>query len=400
MMRMHVLAPAVVLVLATAVAAPADAGRPLVWPLVDDAGTQAWDSTQSACAAAFADISATGTQLVLSDGDDGGAVIALTEPFQLYGEELSSLVVSANGYLAATGSLLRDSGGDFSDDCPLPAIPEPGPAATGRILALHDDLAAGATGQVFQQHFASCPRSSEAVGDESCTVVQWDQWASLDGGTTFDLQVVLYHSSFEVVSQYRGVVPADATVGLQAADASTALAPTCAGAGLPAGPHALCFFDRRFPPGGPIHDLGVEIDQAPATVSTGDTVQLVLSVANAGPSPVADAAVTSVLTGGSTCTWTCTPDSGTDCTSGPVNGQVADAVSLPPDTVITYLVDCVLGSSLPDPLVLSISVEPPALGDDPVLGDNTETATMTVTDALFADDFESGGSTAWSATTP
>ena len=84
---------------------------------------------------AFQDSSATGTAVTFSNVDDGIALVTLTQSFSLYGTAYTQLAFSTNGYLSTATT---DSGGDLSNDWPLPASPSTG--SGGRIYACHDDM--------------------------------------------------------------------------------------------------------------------------------------------------------------------------------------------------------------------------------------------------------------------
>jgi hypothetical protein len=378
--------------------------RPVTWPVVDHYGYEAYDSSTASCSASFVDIGDSGTPLVLQPSgaeaalDDGAAVVFLTEAFELYGRSVTSLVASTNGYLALVDSLDLDSGGDFSNDCPLPAIPEPGPAASGRILVLHDDLD-GATGPgaMLSQYFATCPRPSETLGAEPCTVIQWDTWSTPSGGA-FDVQAVLYHSSFEVAIQYRGTPPAAASIGIQDFDARTGLSPTCDGATLAAGPAAVCFFEPRFPAGGAEADLEAQLEDAPAEVLAGASAAYLVTITNNGPSPVSGATVAAVIDPAITCTWACDAGPGSSCTAGPVNGPLTDTVDVAPSSVLTYELTCPVEAGDGDLLSLTLTATTPAAVTDPVAANDTVATSATIVGGLFADDFETGNTTAWTLT--
>ncbi len=171
------------------------------------------------CPSQFVDVAATGTELTLTDSDDGGAVLDLAASFGFYDQVHQSIVVSSNGYIAFSGSLQADSGNDFSNDCPLPAVPDQGPAVAQRLYVLHDDLeAVGASSTLTTEHFTSCPRSSDSLSDESCTVVQWTGWRPVGSAAAFDAQAILYHSSSDISLQFRNLTSTDvasATIGIQ-----------------------------------------------------------------------------------------------------------------------------------------------------------------------------------------
>ena len=230
----------------------------------DRYGYQAYTSGSAQCAYDYVDAS-DGVILNLSAAsaaapasDDGAAMVALAAPFELYGVAVNTLVVSSNGYLAAAGDLATEDGGDFSADCPLPAIADNAAASQSRIYAYHADLdGAPNAGAIQSRHFASCPRASESGSDEACTVVQWRNWALRGQSGALDMQVVLYHTSFEIALQYQALdasLGATATIGTQGPDAVSGNAFACRGSRpLPAA-SAICLFDPRHPPPLPVID--------------------------------------------------------------------------------------------------------------------------------------------------
>lgn len=230
----------------------------------DHYGYQARASGTIQCAYDYVDASG-GSVLTLTAAssaapasDDGGALLELATPFELYGVAVNALVVSSNGYLAAGDNLAAEDGGDFSADCPLPAIADNAAASQSRIYAYHADLdGAPNSGAIRSRHFASCPRASESGSDEACTVVQWHNWALRGQSGALDMQVVLYHTSFEIALQYQALdasLGATATLGTQGPDAVSGNAIACRGSRpLPAA-SAICLFDPRHPPPSPIID--------------------------------------------------------------------------------------------------------------------------------------------------
>jgi hypothetical protein len=210
------------------------------------------------CPYSALDISASGTVLTLtaSDGsvtalDDGAAVVPLAAPFEFYGQIVNAVVASTNGYVAMADSLGAENGGDFSNDPYLPAVPENTPAAFGRIDVYHDELTGEPSGQMKSQYFASCPRASEAIGAEPCTVVQWKDWSKIGNAGALDVQAILYHTSFEVVLQHAAVDASagnSACVGIQDALAADGGAWSCNGTHPVAAGGAVCFIDPAHPP--------------------------------------------------------------------------------------------------------------------------------------------------------
>ncbi len=238
--------------------APAQAQR-LPAVSFDAYGYSVSPSTDPECAHQYIDLTGTGTALMLvasgtvPAGDDGGAELALAEPFEFYGVPAQRLVASSNGYLAPGVGLEHEDGGYWRNDCPLPAIPDNVRASYARIYALGHDLDQAGSGQLLWRHFEVCPRASGVIDDEACTVVEWHDWRRLDSAERLDFQVVLYHQSAAIALQYAassGALPDDATVGLQDAGAVSAAMASCGLSGPPAAVASVCFFDPRFPPVG------------------------------------------------------------------------------------------------------------------------------------------------------
>lgn len=326
-------------------ALPAAAQRP--GSGVDAYGYQLFDQGQPECAYQFVDIAGSGTPVVLTASgaeparDDGGAVVAISNSFELYGEALSSLVMSSNGYLGIATSLADEDGGDFSNDAVLPAIPDQEPSTVARIMAFHEELSGEAAGGTTQsQHFAVCPRPSGAIAGEPCTVLQWSGWGFLSLPGTFDLQAILYHTSFAIALQIDlgAIIHGDATLGIQDSAASSALQYP-PGATL-TGTTAVCLFEPRFPPGGPVADLSITKTDRTESLVGATSVTYEIVARNAGPSPVTGATVSDPVAAPlENCTWTCAPSAGSACTAAGT-GDIADVAELPADGWAVYTLTC------------------------------------------------------------
>ncbi len=344
---------------------PASAGA-------DAYGYTVFDGDDAECGYQFEDIAGSGAPVVLTASgaeparDDGGAVVALAESFELYGRALTGLVVSANGYLGAASSLLEEDGGDFSNDPHLPAIPGNGAAAVGRLMAFHDELSGEASGGTTQaQHFAVCPRPSGALAAESCTVLQWSGWGFLGAPGTFDLQAILYHGSFAIAFQIDlgGLSHSGATIGIQDFEASTA-AQYFPAATL-TGTVAVCLFEPRFPAGGRVADLSITKSDKTDSLIGEDQVTYEIVARNAGPSPVAGAAVSDpILPPLENCTWTCNPSAGSSCTAAG-SGDIADSVDLPAGGWVAYTLTCDIPAGAAGTVENTASVAAPAGVTDP-----------------------------------
>lgn len=262
-----------------------------------------FSSNSGVCASSFLDIAASGTPLVFQAphadptdppaADDGGALLPLAWAYPFYGTPRGSAVVSPNGYLAFASSLQEEDGRDFSPDDGLPAVPTayfpslaPHFGAGARLLPFHQDLEASA-GAVLVQSFDPCPRGSEALGNEPCTVVQWENVTPAGGGSPLRFQLLLYHESGQFVFQYATVDASgggSATVGFQEDGAQRGYAWSAKQPGNVANGFALCGFAREFPPGGPQADLEAFLAATPPDPMDTTPFPLDLFLVNSGPS--------------------------------------------------------------------------------------------------------------------
>jgi hypothetical protein len=343
------------------------------------------------CGFDFIDLSTGGTVLAFAPSgyapadDDGAAVLPLERPFEFYGRTVDTLIVSTNGYVAAAGALSFESGGDFSNDAVVPAIPDNAPGTPARMLVYHDDLSGLPTGgQVLTEYFENCPRPSETFGSEACTVIEWSGWSDTAGRDPFDAQVVLYHESLLIVFQWRpGAAPlAGGTVGIQDGNALSG-SRYAAPVDTIVGDAALCWLEPRFPAGGAVADLALTNTDKTDSVPRDRPVIYSVSVVNRGPSPVADATVENLLPASLVdCVWFCSasPDSG--CTK---SGQqdILDHASIAVGGWLDYRLIC---RTTADPAVLEIATaaEVRLNGDvlDPVPANNTDVDVDQVTDTI------------------
>ncbi len=238
--------------------------------------------------------------------DDGGALLALALPFSFYGTSHSAIVVSPNGYLAFASALEVEDGRDFSND-PVGSVPSyqmasgsPRFATPARLLAYHDDLELAVGGRVVASFFPTCPRVSESLGLEPCTVVSWEGMRRVGANESFSFQVLLYHHSGQMAIQYQSVDAtggSSATVGIQDPWALVGLGYHFNNPNGLAPNLGVCFFSPRFPPGGPAADLALTAELGSPPPESG-AFDVPLHVGNFGPSPAADTAVTVTLPSG------------------------------------------------------------------------------------------------------
>ncbi len=266
-----------------------------------DGWYQAYSSGTPFCTFQFLDIATSGTAVnfvapYAAAGDppaqdDGGAVVSLPWPFPFYGQARPAVVLSPNGYLAFAQAPEEEDGRDFSPDQQLPSAPSayfpsgsPHFGAGPRLYPWHQDLDASG-GVVLWQAFDPCPRLSEALGTEPCTVVQWDGLTPATGGTPLRFQAVLYHHTGQVAFQYAAVNDQPVTIGWQGDGAQRGFAWSRRESGRVAASSSLCLFSSTYPPGGPRADLESFLAaDAPDPLDTNPFVAE-LAVANGGPSP-------------------------------------------------------------------------------------------------------------------
>ena len=200
------------------------------------------------CDRSFVDISGSGSLLnwqaagtQYPAADEGSVLIQLSQAIDHYGESVSQLRASTNGYFSTSANA---SGGDWDNDCPLPATPDQDNIG-GRIAVMHDDLQDAV---FYHQFFLSCPRPSDTGGNLSCEVFQWSDVDLLDTPSveSFDIQAILYPTTSQWVFQYAGTGfdGSFSTTGMQNAAASDGLTFACNSAGSLNDVEAICLFNK------------------------------------------------------------------------------------------------------------------------------------------------------------
>ncbi len=161
---------------------------------------------------AFEDISATGTNLGLTDDSNGNAPIGFT--FNFYGTGFSNVFVGSNGFITfGAGSNVLANGA-----IPSAAVPN------NAIYAMWDDLNPGAAGGVFYQTLGT-------PGVDQRFIVQWDQVPQFGIADSNTFQIVLFENGnaeirYGAISAF---TDADVTVGVENADGSTATSTPASG---------------------------------------------------------------------------------------------------------------------------------------------------------------------------
>jgi uncharacterized repeat protein (TIGR01451 family) len=282
--------------------------------------------------------------------------------------------MSTNGYIAGASSLAVEGGGDFSNDATLPSIPDHAPGTPARLFVYHTELSGfDSAGTAYSQFFADCPRPSEALGSEACTIFQWTDWVRSAGGEVFGFQALVYHGSYQIVYQIRPGTSAlpGGTIGIQNRLGTDASQYGFAEAGL-VGDTAICFFDPRFPAGGRIADLAIFKSDKVEGIGAGAQVTYAVSVVNDGPSPVSGATVRDTLP--STllnCTWICESSEGSSCTAAG-SGDIDEVADIEAGGWVDYWLTCQVALSRGE-VVNAATVTAPPDTVDPVRSNNTST---------------------------
>jgi uncharacterized repeat protein (TIGR01451 family) len=148
-------------------------------------------------------------------------------------------------------------------------------------------------------------------------------------------------------------------------------------------------------------DLAITKNDGVASVEPGDPVTYTIVATNPGPSDALAATVEDHFPPELIdCEWTCAPASGALCTGGPVAGDLVDSVDLPAGGSATYTASCTVdpGAEFSE-LANTATITAPAGVSDPEPDDDSATDTDSGP-VIFADGFESGDTSAWSATVP
>lgn len=67
------------------------------------------------------------------------------------------------------------------------------------MYPVHDDLVSD---NGLFEYFPDCPRASGWGGQEGCYVFHWDETIHFGGSTAFDIEAILYDTSFGIVFQW------------------------------------------------------------------------------------------------------------------------------------------------------------------------------------------------------
>jgi uncharacterized repeat protein (TIGR01451 family) len=154
----------------------------------------------------------------------------------------------------------------------------------------------------------------------------------------------------------------------------------------------------------PRADLAITKDNGTSTVAPGGATTYTIVAANPlGPSDAPGSTVTDVFPSSLSCTWTCIGSGGAGCTPGPVAGDLVDTAHLPLGGAATYSAVCDVDPEASGTLTNTATVAAAAGVTDPDPGNDSATdedAITPVDPLIFADGFESGDVSAWSAAVP
>ena len=147
-----------------------------------------------------------GTFNALDDGRTANLTLG-SNAFEYYGELANSVAMSTNGYVIINPtSDMR--GGDFRPNCGN--VPTNNVDLGRRIRILHRDLKATALRAASS---AVCPRASTVgAASQPCVILDWAGMRFLNGSGevetgNFDMQVLLYPQTKQLVYQFRGDLP-------------------------------------------------------------------------------------------------------------------------------------------------------------------------------------------------
>jgi len=135
---------------------------------------------------------------------------------------------------------------------------------------------------------------------------------------------------------------------------------------------AICFFEPRFPAGGPVADLEISNADTVDIATPGQPVIYEIGLLNRGPSPVVAAEVDNPLPASLVgCSWTCLSSEGSFCNASGV-GAIDELVDLAPVGWVDYLFTCDT-APLAGTVVHTVSTTLPVGVTDPRPENNTAT---------------------------
>jgi uncharacterized repeat protein (TIGR01451 family) len=127
----------------------------------------------------------------------------------------------------------------------------------------------------------------------------------------------------------------------------------------------------------PQADLSISNSDGAASVSAGGTTTYTLVATNNGPSNVTGATVTDTFPASLTCTWTCSPSSGSSCPASG-SGNIGSSVSLLNGGSATFTASCTISAGASGTITNTATIGAPNGVTDPATGNNTGTDTDSV----------------------
>jgi len=145
-----------------------------------------------------------------------------------------------------------------------------------------------------------------------------------------------------------------------------------------------------------ISELSITKTDGVDDATPGGSLTYTVVAANAGPSSVTGAMVSDTLPAVLSCTWTC---GGTGTCTGAGAGSISDSVNLPTGTSVTYTLSCTVALDATGTITNTATIAVPGGTTDPTPGNNSATDVDKLPN-VFADGFETGDRSRWSAFTP
>lgn len=129
----------------------------------------------------ISDVDISGTGTLIGSGDDAAFPFTLPFTFQVPGGANTDMLVAVtNGYISDD---LSSSGGDLSNDCPLPELPSTNGGA--RMYVLHDDL-------ISDVYTEALPVAHPSIGGLQSYVVFFDNVTHFGGTDTWQMAIIFW----------------------------------------------------------------------------------------------------------------------------------------------------------------------------------------------------------------
>ena len=149
-------------------------------------------------------------------------------------------------------------------------------------------------------------------------------------------------------------------------------------------------------------DVAVTKDDGVTQVTLGQFLTYTMTVShNAGLADANAVRVTDIFPDGLTGVfWNCIEDGGGSCSTASGSGDIDTLVDLPVGTSVTFVAAGTVTAAAADGLTNTVEALASPVAPDPYLSNNTATDTDQGWSDIFADGFESGDTSAWSAVVP